>query len=117
MQQKELTEANVLLDVETTYWQIINVKAKVDLANKNKDLLAKLLQDLTNSFDADLIYKNDVLQVQVQLNQAELNLIKANDGLAILKLKMAQLIGLENSNFEIKDIIDNTSLFRKNGYR
>ncbi|MCL7764573.1 TolC family protein [Polaribacter sp. Z014] len=104
--QKELTQAEVLLDVETTFWQIINVTAKVDLANKYKDLLTELLKDLTNSFDAGIIYKNDVLKVQVQLNTAELNLLKANDGLAILKLKMAQLIGLENADFEVKDALN-----------
>ncbi|NIJ46395.1 outer membrane protein TolC [Wenyingzhuangia heitensis] len=108
--QKELTEAEVLLDVETTYWQIINVNAKVDLAHKYKDLLTELLKDLTNSYDAGLIYKNDVLQVQVQLNQALLDLIKAEDGLSILKLRMAQLIGLNNSDFEINTEMSNKTL-------
>ncbi|GEQ86432.1 membrane protein [Patiriisocius marinistellae] len=106
--QRELTQSEVLLDVETTYWQIINVNAKVDLANKYKELLAALLRDLSNSFDAGLIYKNDILQVQVQLNQAELDLITAKDNLSILKLKLAQLIGLENSNFEVSDFLDNS---------
>jgi len=106
--QKELTEAEVLLDVETAFWRIINVNAKIDLAIKYKELLSALLQDLTNSFEAGLIYKNDVLQVQVQLNQAELDLIKANDNLSILKLQMAQLIGLEDSNFKVIDTFDNS---------
>ncbi|WP_458626612.1 TolC family protein [Winogradskyella sp. PC D3.3] len=101
--QKELTDAEVLLNVETTYWQIITVAEKVNLATKFKSLLSTLLQDLTNAFDAGLIYKNDVLQVQVQLNQAELDLIKANDGLHMLKLQMAQLTGLEDTHFEVTD--------------
>ena len=108
--QKELTEAEVILDVETTYWQIINVTSKVDLATKYQALLTALLQDLTNAFDAGLIYKNDVLQVQVQLNQAALDLITANDNLSILKLRMAQLIGLENSNFEVRDTTDDNPI-------
>ncbi|WP_292945397.1 TolC family protein [Olleya sp. UBA1516] len=108
--QKELTEAEVILDVETTYWQIINVSAKVDLATKYQELLTALLQDLTNAFDAGLIYKNDVLQVQVQLNQAALDLITANDNLSILKLRMAQLIGLENSNFIVDENLDDNTI-------
>lgn len=107
--QKELTEAEVILDVETTYWQITNIAAKVDLATKYKKLLTTLLQDLTNSFDAGLIYKNDVLQVQVKANQADLDLLKAKDKLTLLKLKMAQLIGLEDLNFEIKDTLNETA--------
>ena len=105
--QKELTDSEVLLDVETTYWQIINVKSKVELANKYKALLTELLKDLTNSYNAGIIYKNDVLRVQVQLNQAELDLTKANDGLKLLKLKMAQLTGMPNIDFLVKDTISN----------
>tara|TARA_R110001592_G_scaffold88299_3_gene260034 strand:+ start:200 stop:1477 length:1278 start_codon:yes stop_codon:yes gene_type:complete len=103
--QKELTDSEVLLDVETTYWQIVNVKGKVELATKYKALLTELLKDLTNSYDAGIIYKNDVLQVQVQLNQAELNLLKANDGLTLLKLKIAKLIGMTDVNFTVEDSI------------
>lgn len=103
--QKELTDSEVLLDVETTYWQIVNVKGKIELAKKYKALLSELLKDLTNSYEAGIIYKNDVLRVQVKLNEAELDLTKANDGLKVLKLKMAQLIGLNNSNFTITDTV------------
>ncbi len=105
--QKELTDSEVLLNVETTYWQIINVKSKVELANKYKALLTELLKDLTNSYNAGIIYKNDVLRVQVQLNQAELDLTKAKDGLKLLKLKMAQLTGMPNIDFLVKDTISN----------
>ena len=89
--QKELTDSEVLLEVETTYWQLIT----------------ELLKDLTNSYNAGIIYKNDVLRVQVQLNQAELDLTKANDGLKLLKLKMAQLTGMSNIDFFVKDTIGN----------
>ena len=105
--QKELTDSEVLLEVETTYWQLINVKSKVELANTYIALLTELLKDLTNSYNAGIIYKNDVLRVQVQLNQAELDLTKANDGLKLLKLKMAQLTGMSNIDFFVKDTIGN----------
>ena len=101
--EKELTESEILLEVETTYWQIVNLEGKVDLAAKYISLLTELLKDLTNSYDAGIIYKNDVLLVQVQLNQAELDLTKANDGLTLSKLKMAQLIGRAGSDFAVED--------------
>ncbi|AOW19757.1 TolC family protein [Urechidicola croceus] len=107
--QKELTDSEILLDVETTYWQLVNVKGKVALATEYKALLSELLNDLTNLYDAGIIYKNDVLQVQVKLNEAELNLLKANDGFSLLKLKMAQLTGLTDTNFKIEDSITSES--------
>ncbi|WP_299781841.1 TolC family protein [uncultured Formosa sp.] len=105
--QKELTGREVFLEVETTYWQIINVKSKVKLAQKYKALLTELLKDLINSYNAGIIYKNDVLRVQVQLNQAELDLTKAKDGLKLLKLKMAQLTGMSNIDFLVQDTMRN----------
>ena len=59
-------------------------------------MLESLLVQLTNSFDAGMIYKNDILRVKVQLNEAELNLGKAKDGLVMSKLTLAQTMGIAN---------------------
>ena len=92
--QKELTEDEVLLQVETTYWQIVNLKDKVIVAKEYIRLLATLQTTLQNSFDAGLSYKNDLLQVNVQQNDAELNLMKINNGLFMAKKNLAQLMGI-----------------------
>lgn len=92
--QKALTETQVLLNVDKGYWQIVSVQEKIKLANKFKALLESLDKELTNSFDAGMIYKNDLLRVQVQRNETEMNLIKASDGLLLAKMNLAQIIGL-----------------------
>jgi outer membrane protein TolC len=92
--QKALTETEVLLNVDKGYWQIVSVQEKIKLANKFKALLESLDKELTNSFDAGMIYKNDLLRVQVQRNETEMNLIKASDGLLLAKMNLAQIIGL-----------------------
>lgn len=91
--QKTLTETEVLLNVDKAYWQIVNVNEKIKLANKFKALLESLDKELTNSFDAGMIYKNDLLRVQVQRNETELNIVKASDGLFLAKMNLAQIIG------------------------
>ncbi|MCI9845523.1 TolC family protein [Flavobacterium pectinovorum] len=101
--QKDLTEDEVLLSAETAYWQIVNLKGKIALAEQYLKLLSTLKKDLQNSFDAGLIYKNDLLKVEVQENEAILNLTKANDGLAIAKLNLKQIIGLYDVEFDIKE--------------
>ena len=92
-EQKVLTETEVLLNVEKAYWQVASLSEKITLATQFKSLLNSLLKELTNSFDAGMIYKNDILRVQVQLNEAEFNLGKAKDGLVMTKLNLAQTIG------------------------
>lgn len=104
--QKEVTTVDVLLNTEKAYWQAVNMQAKIGLANKYKTLLQALLTDLNNNYQAGLIYKNDVLRVQVQLNEAELNLTKAQDGLTLSNLNLAQLTGLGDTvSFTIKDSV------------
>ncbi|MDE3740931.1 efflux RND transporter permease subunit [Maribacter polysaccharolyticus] len=108
--QKELTQSNVLLQIESTYWQLVNVQGKVELAEKYQKLLNELLTDLTNLYEAGLTYKNDLLKVQVESNQAALNLMTANDNLQMLKLQLAQLAGLPNTDFEVDGTIDEETL-------
>lgn len=104
--QRVLTTSQVLLNVETAYWQVIQVQEKIVLANRFRDMLKVLHQDLQNSYDAGLIYKNDLLRVDVNLNEAELNITKAEDGLVLAKLRLAQLTGIPgNTSFTITDSI------------
>lgn len=103
MAQKEVTKAQVLLDVETAYWQLVSVQEKVTLAKEYLQLLDTLHTRLRNSFDAGLIYKNDLLKVEVQRNQAELQLVQAQDGLLMAKLHLAQMIGMDTINFEVQE--------------
>ena len=101
--QKVLTTSEVLLNAETAYWQIVSVNEKIVLAKEYNKLLKSLLNDLSNSYTAGLIYKNDLLRVQVQVNESELNIIKANDGLTMAKLNLAQITGMKDSNFAVAD--------------
>lgn len=101
--QKSLTVMDVLLQTEAAYWQLVNMKEKKVLATEYIRLLNSLLKDLNNSYQVGLIYKNDLLRVQVQLNQAELNLTKALNGITMARLNLSQLTGMEESRLEVKD--------------
>lgn len=105
--QKTMTQTEVLLAVEKGYWQIVQAKEKVSLAEKYREMLKSLRQDLKNSVDAGLTYKNDLLRSEVNLNQAELNIIKANDALVLSKLTFSQIIGQHGeTNFAVTDEIN-----------
>jgi outer membrane protein len=92
-ERKNIATADLLADVDKAYWQVVQVNEKIVLAQLFKEMLIVLRNDLKNNFDAGLIYKNDLLRVEVTLNEAELNLTKANDGLVMAKLNLAQIMG------------------------
>lgn len=103
-EQKHLAEDEVLLSVEKAYWQVVQVKEKIKLANRFKAMLDSLRRDLQNAYDAGLIYKNDLLKVEVSLNEADLNISKGEDGLVMAKLNLAQITGHPGkTDFELTD--------------
>jgi len=106
MAQKNLTKEEVKLSAETMYWQIVNAKEKIALAKEYIRLLDELHTNVKNSFDAGLTYKNDLLKIEVQQNEAQLNLKRAEDGLSIAKLNLAQIAGLPNSDFDVEDSVN-----------
>jgi outer membrane protein len=104
--QKTITAAEVKLQVEKAYWQVVQVKEKIILADKFISMLTALQTDLQNTFDAGLTYKNDLLRVGVSLNEAQFNKVKAADGLVMAKLALAQAMGIpERSDFSIADSV------------
>jgi outer membrane protein len=102
-----MTESEVLLSVEKSYWQVVQAKEKINLAEKYKVNVTALRTDLKNQVDAGLTYKNDQLRSEVNLNQAELNIVKANDNFLLAKLNLAQVIGQPgNADLNITDSIN-----------
>ncbi len=105
MAQKDLTKEEVKLSAETLYWQIVNTKEKIALAKEYIRLLDQLHTNVKNSYDAGLTYKNDLLKIEVQQNEAHLNLKRAEDGLSIAKLNLAQVAGLPNPDFDVEEAV------------
>lgn len=104
--QKALTSAEVLLNVNKAYWQIVQASEKIILARRYQDMLASLQKELKNAFDAGLIYKNDLLRVEVNLNEAAVNLSQAEDGFVLAKLYLAQITGMPgNTAFAVADSV------------
>lgn len=105
-EQKVLTTAEVVLATESAYWQVVAAKEKIKLAEQFARQLKGLYTELNNSYTAGLTYKNDVLRVNVQQNDNELNLTRANDAWILAKLNLAQITGLgDSTDFVIPDTV------------
>lgn len=50
-----------------------------------------------------IITKNDVLKAQVKQNESKLQVMKAENGLALSKMSLAQIIGLEDDDVNVAD--------------
>lgn len=102
--QSEAERTEVLYKTEESYWRVAAVAEKVKLVQAYIALLDKLNTDLENYYAEGLIIKNDLLKVKVKKNEAELNLLKVQNGLTLSKMALCQQVGLPlNTDIVIAD--------------
>lgn len=92
--QYDMKEADILLDVDQAYWQIISISEKKKLAESYSELLTRMLGDVDAAVSAGVSTQSDALQVKVKANEAAMLLTKATHGLALAKMLLCQRIGL-----------------------
>ena len=97
-------EAQVFLDVDQAYWQIVSIAGKKRLSESYADLLHTLQADVDASVRAGVMTESDALQIKVKVNEAEMLRTKATNGLTLAKMLLCQRIGLPlDSEIELYD--------------
>ena len=86
--------AEVMVDVDAAYWQIISIANKKKLAQNYADLLHQMERDVDSAIAAGVATESDALQVKVKANEADMLLTKASNGLILAKMLLCQRIGL-----------------------
>ena len=100
----DMEYAQILLDVDQAYWQIVSIAGKKRLAESYADLLHALQDDVTASVQAGVMTESDALQIKVKVNEAEMLRTKAANGLTLSKMLLCQRIGLPlNAEIELAD--------------
>ncbi len=92
--QYEMKESDILLDVDEAYWQIISIANKKKLAESYVDLLHHLENDVNQAIQTGVSTQADALEVKVKVNEADMMLTKATNGLMLSKMLLCQRVGL-----------------------
>ncbi|MBR2194413.1 MAG: TolC family protein [Salinivirgaceae bacterium] len=99
---KELAETQmsgedqkVIVNVDEAYWQIVSIANKLKLTEKYVELLRKLNGDVEKMRGEGLATQADLFSVKVKLNDGEMKLLKARNGLALSKMLLCQLCGMD----------------------
>ena len=93
--QAELQLQNLIVEVDETYWKIVELHSKKELAEGYIKLIQTLDSDVTQLIDEGFATKADGLSVKVKLNEAKVTLIQVDNGLSIMRMLMCQLCGLD----------------------
>ena len=88
---------NTLYAIDKTYWLVVSLKQKNKLAKGFLDLVTKLDQDVQKLIREGFATRADGLKVSVKVNEAEMAVTQAEDGLALARMLLCQLCGLPMS--------------------
>ncbi len=89
---------DVVYAVDAAYWQVVSLEAKHKLAVHYVALLDSLDSDVKAMVNQGVATRSDQLSVDVKLNQAQIDLTKVVNGLALSKMALAQICGLPISD-------------------
>lgn len=84
----------ILIGVEEAYWMVVSVKHKKELAEQYAALLDTLNRNVEDMVEAEVATRGDLTKVRVKLNEAQMSLTKATNGLALAKMLLAQRCGM-----------------------
>ncbi|HBK32072.1 TolC family protein [Limibacterium fermenti] len=98
------TAEELLVNVDEAYWRVVSVENKVRLAKEYRNLVAQLDTNMQALQEEGLATKADALKVKVKLNEADVSLTKAENGLNLSRMALNQLCGLPlEEAVELKD--------------
>lgn len=90
----DLKYQELIVAVDETYWNIVELSARKRLAESYLNLVTTLDGDITQMIAEGFATKSDGLSVKVKVNEANVAIIQVDNGLDILKMRLCELCGL-----------------------
>ncbi|MDL2252264.1 TolC family protein [Odoribacter sp. OttesenSCG-928-J03] len=88
------TRTEVILQSDEAYWTYVQTLELEKTALAYKELIVQLLKDVENAYNAGMKPRNDLLKVQVKLNEAELQVLQAENGVRLAGMNLCHVTGL-----------------------
>lgn len=99
--QLQLVHNEVEKTTEQYYWQLVSMQEKTRTLDAVDSLLASIHKDVSVAVQAGVAMRNDLLQVQLRQNEVQSQRLKLQNGIAVVKLLVAQYCGLRDTCFAI----------------
>lgn len=93
-----LTESEVIVKTHEAYYLAVKAKELGDVARSYQTLLNELKKNVEGAFRHGMSTRNDIMKVQVKLNEAELNIQKADNGYRLACMNLCHIIGIPLSS-------------------
>lgn len=91
----DATTQQTMHSIDQAYWTVVSVKHKKRLAESYLNVVKKLDDDVKKMIREGVATRADGLKVDVRVNEAEMQLTQAENGLALSKMLLCQICGLD----------------------
>lgn len=113
-------EQNLILNIKKAYWNLFKAEKVKEFVKQNEEQIKAHLNDIQNFYNQGLSTKNDLLKVQVELSNAQLREIDAQNNVKLARLSLNNIINIPlltetkiqdsiisqaNRNFELDQLI------------
>lgn len=100
----EAKRQQTLYDIDQAYWLVVSLKHKKELAESFLSLVKKLDSDVSKMIKEGVATKSDGLNVSVKVNEAEMTLTQADNGLQLARMLLSQRCGMPlNETYTLQD--------------
>ena len=89
----QLTRDNVVVQTIEAYIMAVKAKEMIDVMQRYKALLDELKKNVDSALRHGMKTRNDVMKVQVKLNEADLNISKAENAYTLARMNLCHHIG------------------------
>ena len=90
----DLRTQATLYSIDKTFWTVVSLEQKQQLAKSYYELVKKLDDDVHKLIEEGFATRSDGLKVDVKVNEAEMQITQADNGLSLAKMLLCQLCGL-----------------------
>ena len=112
----EVTERDVLEDIESSYYLVLGLQSKVETLESALALIDSLDHTVDVALRAGLVTKNDQLRVAMKRNELKAQQLQLNNGIVLASQLLCQQIGIEypDSGLVLQNDLENSNNFIQN---
>ncbi|MBQ4408999.1 MAG: TolC family protein [Bacteroidales bacterium] len=91
---RNLVRSEVILNTNEAYYKLVEVLELQKAAESYRDVVSELYRNVQNAYEIGMRPQNDVLKVRSKLNEAELKVRQAQNGVKVAKMNLCHCMGL-----------------------
>ncbi|MFI3293525.1 MAG: TolC family protein [Rikenellaceae bacterium] len=103
--EENRTRADVILAADEAFYTFLKVGELLNAANAYRIVVDECYRQVESLFKNGMCTKNDLMKVQVKLNEAELQQLKAKNGVILARMNLCYIIGLPISTLDL-EVVD-----------